>query len=148
VAPLCPHPELAAKHWCNNIQTLHQMSFPFLRLPKDIRFMVYDLLKPGSKYVRLSQNYQPFCDPDCAILVIRSLDLAILATCRTINEEAKAILHKATREMLSKCALQILLPTPATVETTEDLLVLFLVAVHEHRKRLGNRYGTSENQDE
>jgi hypothetical protein len=110
--------------------------------------MVYDLLEPSSKYVRLSQNHQPFRDPDCAILVIRSLDLAILATCRTINEEAKAILHKATREMLSKCALQILLPTPTTVETTEDLLVLFLVAVHEHRKRLGNKYGTSENQDE
>jgi hypothetical protein len=122
---------------------MQQSSFPFLRLPTDIRFMVYDLLEPSNKYVRLSN--QPFRDPNSAILVIRSFDFSILATCKTVNEEASRILHTAAKGILSQCALQILLPTKE--ETTEDTVVLFLSAVREHRKKLRNKHGVNENRD-
>jgi hypothetical protein len=106
--------------------------------------MVYDLLKPSNKYVRLSN--QPDFDPNGAILVIRSFDLAILATCKTVNEEASGMLHTSAKRILSKCALQILRPTD--IEAAEDTVVLFLSAVRKHRKKLRNKHGVNNNGDE
>jgi hypothetical protein len=46
---------------------MSRKALPFLRLPKDIRLMVYEQLQPRNKYVRLSNN--PEQDANCAIIV-------------------------------------------------------------------------------
>ena len=105
--------------------------------------MIYDLLalRPTNKHVRLSN--EPANDPHCAIIVIRSLDLSILRTCKTVHDEAQGILVRLAKGMLSTCALQILRP----VSSDHDMIVLFLCAIRDHFKTLCTMYGTRGSRD-
>jgi hypothetical protein len=91
--------------------------------------MVYEKLQPCNKYVRLSNNSDQ--DTNCAIIIARSLDIAILPTYSLINEGTHAVLMKTMEVMLSKCSLQNLLPLRGNYY---DMIVLFLSAVKEQVK--------------
>jgi hypothetical protein len=116
--------------------------FPFLRLPRDIRLMVYERLQPSNKHVRLSNH--PDNDPDCAILIVRSLDTAILASCRLINEEARGIWVKTAKQMISSCSAQILLPAQ---DSAENMVALFLAAVKDQLTAFHYEVGPRGSQD-
>jgi hypothetical protein len=119
----------------------HEASL-FLSLPKDVRLMVYEQLQPSNKYVRLSN--QPDQDPGCAILVARSIEFSILATCRIIHNEAHRLPMKIMQDALSRSSLQILLPMRGNAA---EMVVLFLGAVRDHVKRLCQTYGPSSRRD-
>lgn len=117
--------------------------FPFLRLPKDIRFMIYDLLQPNTnKHIRISND--PERDPYCAVLVVRTFDMAILRTCKTVNDEARALLYKTARQLFTKCAAQIVLPKG---DAQENMITTFLGAVKDSYKSLCATHGARGSQD-
>lgn len=117
--------------------------FPFLRLPKDIRFMIYELLQPNNnKHVRISNN--PDREMYCAVLVIRSINMSILRTCKAINDEASSLLYKTARQLFTTCAAQIILPKG---DEQENMITTFLGAVKDSYKGLCNAYGPRGTQD-
>jgi hypothetical protein len=78
---------------------MSQKAFPFLKLSKDIR-LVYEQLQPRNKYVCLSNN--PKQDGNCAVIVVRSIEVGILTTCRLIHEEPHAVLLRTMKKALAK----------------------------------------------
>jgi hypothetical protein len=61
--------------------------FPFLDLPKDIRFMVYDLLCSTT-----TRHYAAVADHDYKVKIVKQhLHVSIILTCRTIYNEAVII---------------------------------------------------------
>lgn len=122
---------------------MSEKPFPFLRLPKDIRFMVYELLQPNNnKHIRLSN--EPERDPYCAVLVVRTMNMSILQTCKTINEEAKGLLYKTARQLFTKCAAQIILPKG---DAEENMVTTFLGAVKDSYKSLCTAHGARGSSD-
>lgn len=125
-----------------HVRSMQAEPFPFLGLPRDIRLMVYERLQPSNKHVRLSNH--PDNDPDCAILVVRSLDTAILASCRLINKEARGIWVKTAKQMISSCSAQILLPAQ---ESAKNMVALFLAAVKDQFRAFHYEVGPRGSQD-
>ncbi|KAH7380300.1 hypothetical protein DE146DRAFT_671043 [Phaeosphaeria sp. MPI-PUGE-AT-0046c] len=116
---------------------MSEKPFQFLRLPKDIRFMVYELLQPrNNKHILLSNA--PERDPHCAILVVRTMDMSMLRTCKTVNDEARGLLYKTARQLFTTCAAQIILPKG---DAQENMVTTFLGAVQDSYKSLCAAHG-------
>jgi hypothetical protein len=72
---------------------------PFLRLPTELRFLIYEAIP----LTRRHQTISPYLDsgralgahnpsPACVHLVTTSISTSILSTCRFLHDEAKVIL--------------------------------------------------------
>ncbi|KAI8941066.1 hypothetical protein NX059_002306 [Plenodomus lindquistii] len=79
------------------IDVAPEKPFPFLRLPKDIRFMVYEQLP-----ITTNKHQIPMSNPAHHITLVNPsiTGIRILATCRQINEEASYILKPHLTRML------------------------------------------------
>jgi hypothetical protein len=71
------------------MSALDQDPFPFLDLPKDIRFMVYDLFPVVTRH-HVITTLSRYNTDGCSLTIIsyRIPGISLLATCRTINDEA------------------------------------------------------------
>jgi hypothetical protein len=92
-------------------------SFRFLDLPPELRCMVYEYLEIGVRRHTLTNTEPSWCpcwkptsdESDANIILIRPyLPVAILSTCRLINQEAAPLLDRKLRE-LEKIPLQFFL---------------------------------------
>ncbi|KAF2870547.1 hypothetical protein BDV95DRAFT_63297 [Massariosphaeria phaeospora] len=69
--------------------------FPFLKLPPEIRFLVYEQLP------RIIHHHHISIDNRVSlILVTRSIPTSILATCKTVHAEANQIVQSAARRFI------------------------------------------------
>jgi hypothetical protein len=84
--------------------------FPFLRLPKDIRLIVYEQLPIVTRHSTIRMRYTPNYDGS-STLILRLLPLAILRVCWTIYHEAYAMLKPKMFEILTHPS-QIIIPGP------------------------------------
>lgn len=92
--------------------------------------MVYERLGPSNKHVHLNADDTSPCP---VILIHRSTSAAILRTCKTIHQEASAIVLDIASKFYPKYAVQIVLALGA--EKAEDMMVRFLVAIGKQLKQ-------------
>jgi hypothetical protein len=89
-----------AEHAAANVKG--DKPFPFMRLPKDIRLMVYERLPRTVKHVRIGnchfQNPADTITDTTTILVVRSTSTMIVATCQEVYDEARSIVHKTIEQ--------------------------------------------------
>jgi hypothetical protein len=76
--------------------------FPFLRLPTEIRLLVYEHLPRQIKHTKVS------IDDFVAILVTRHLPTAILRTSKLVRSESKAIVERLVREFIQESQTKII----------------------------------------
>ena len=84
------------------MSTAQSESFPFLRLPTEIRLLVYEHLPRQVKHTEVS------IDGFVAILVTRHLPTAILRTSKLIRAEARPIIHRLIQEFIEESQTKII----------------------------------------
>ncbi|KAF2124106.1 hypothetical protein P153DRAFT_370998 [Dothidotthia symphoricarpi CBS 119687] len=100
---------------------MNTQSFRFLDLPKDIRLMVYERLPRQIKQHNFSL---PFGSVEQSMLVFtfsaRGLPVNILATCRTVLNEANVIVQRLSQRFIMQpdAPMRIMYQSPNDIETT------------------------------
>ena len=80
-----------------------QTPFPFMKLPIELRLMVYERLPIQIKrhdFNRLNNPRNPSAGSYSFAVVSNSIDLSILTTCRQVRTEASAIMHTKMDDIL------------------------------------------------
>jgi hypothetical protein len=74
----------------------------FLELPSEIRLMIYERLPRTVKHHRVNFNTEK-CDIEgwSLVFITRSVPMSILATCRSINSEARAVVSNLAVSFVS-----------------------------------------------
>lgn len=85
-----------------DMSTAQSKSFPFLRLPTEIRLLVYEHLPRQIKHTEVS------IDGFVAILITRHLPTAILRTSKLIRAEAQPIVNRLIQEFIEESQTKII----------------------------------------
>jgi hypothetical protein len=81
-------------HRLHNPTMTHSTPFPFLRLPKELRLMVYDFLPIRITHVFFRSWIDQKWSSTLTLVVKTIPGLALLTTCKLIHSEAFPILHR------------------------------------------------------
>ncbi|PVI03131.1 hypothetical protein DM02DRAFT_670082 [Periconia macrospinosa] len=76
--------------------------FRFLDLPKDVRLCVYEKLPTTTRHIPLPMTRRETRQTAMFVCVVKTMPLAILASCRLVNEEASAILKGRLNQLCSR----------------------------------------------
>jgi hypothetical protein len=78
----------------------HQ-SFPFQKLPTEIRLMIYECIPVQIERHEFSTISNAIANPHSFATVTKHIDLSILLTCRQVHAEAAAIMQKRLDDILA-----------------------------------------------
>ncbi|KAF2004524.1 hypothetical protein P154DRAFT_617060 [Amniculicola lignicola CBS 123094] len=120
--------------------------FPFMRLPTEIRLMVYELLPIETKrhHYQYDGNHEHLSHNEIQdymgvgyTLILRSVPTAILGTCRTIYKEASPIIQKEVAQIGKKATKLIVVCATGSTQFREVLPLLVPIINFGARLRNG-----------
>ncbi|PVI05427.1 hypothetical protein DM02DRAFT_686369 [Periconia macrospinosa] len=97
--------------------------FRFLDLPKDIRLCVYERLPVTTHHCPLPTDKAETKETAHYICVVKTMPVAILATCRLINSEASSIVEKQLEKVRNRSP-QMILRVANTIDVPDDISTL------------------------
>jgi hypothetical protein len=94
------YPRCSLAHHASQCQTStlimdSSKPFPFMDLPIELRLMIYECIP-----VQIKRTSFPLA-PHSSTIISKHIDLAILATCRQIHNEASAVMHSKLTDILA-----------------------------------------------
>ena len=127
--------------------------FRFLDLPAELRYMVYEEIETSTCHYRLKDpSFKPKCEHQTTpvsymTLVVRSLPVALLATCRLIHKEAVPFLAPKLETLRDEPSHFIIDSTSFHSFVNPYRSIGTILKKHEHDEIEGNWYSAGAGKD-